>query len=139
MAKDVAQALGYEAPRNAIKKFVDDEDKQVHRISASGQAREVFIINEAGMYSLIFSSKLQTAKQFKRWVTHDVLPDIRKHGNPPPLWKKYRGVEAVKKFKTFFESQHTPPRETHMPLKFDFHVSIKLLLPCKKQTDIPIF
>ena len=80
VGKDVAEALGYEAPRNALKKFVEDEDKQVHRISASGQMREVFIINEAGLYSLIFSSKLPSAKQFKHWVTHEVLPDIRKHG-----------------------------------------------------------
>ena len=80
VGKDVAEALGYEAPRNAIKKFVEYEDKQVHRISASGQMREVFIINEAGLYSLIFSSKLPSAKQFKHWVTHEVLPDIRKHG-----------------------------------------------------------
>lgn len=81
VGKDVAEALGYEASRNAITKHVDDEDKLTHQISASGQNRNMTIINESGLYSLILSSKLPTAKKFKRWVTSEVLPAIRKHGN----------------------------------------------------------
>ena len=81
IGKDVAEALGYEASRNAITKHVDDEDKLTHQISASGQNRNMTVINESGLYSLILSSKLPTAKAFKRWVTSEVLPAIRKHGN----------------------------------------------------------
>ena len=80
VAKDVAKALGYKDTSDALKKHVDKEDKLTRRIADSGQMREVFIINEPGVYSLIFSSKLPSAKQFKHWVTHEVLPDIRKHG-----------------------------------------------------------
>ena len=81
IGKDVAEALGYEASRNAITKHVDDEDKLTHQISASGQNRNMTVINESGLYSLILSSKLPNAKKFKRWVTSEVLPAIRKHGN----------------------------------------------------------
>jgi len=80
VGKDIAEILGYEAERNAIKQHVDDEDKLTHRISASGQSRNMIIINESGLYSLILSSKLPAAKAFKRWVTSDILPSIRKHG-----------------------------------------------------------
>ena len=81
IGKDVAEALGYEASRNAITKHVDDEDKLTHQISASGQNRNMTVINESGLYSLIPSSKLPTAKKFKRWVTSEVLPAIRKTGS----------------------------------------------------------
>lgn len=80
VAKDVADALGYEASRNAVARFVDYEDKLTHQISASGQMREMTIINESGLYSLVLSSKLESAKKFKRWVTSEVLPAIRKTG-----------------------------------------------------------
>lgn len=94
VGKDVAEALGYEAPRNAIKKHVDAEDKLTHQISASGQNRNMTLINESGMYALIFGSKLDSAKQFKRWVTHDVLPQIRKTGSysvqNDPRWAQTR-------------------------------------------------
>ena len=80
VGKDVAEVLGYAATRNAIATHVDNEDKLTHQISASGQMRDVIFINESGLYSLILSSKLPTAKEFKRWVTSEVLPSIRKHG-----------------------------------------------------------
>lgn len=80
VGKDVAEILGYQRPDNAIRNHVDDEDKAMHQISASGQMRNMLAINESGLYSLILSSKLPTAKQFKRWVTSEVLPNIRKHG-----------------------------------------------------------
>ncbi|HDG8341766.1 TPA: phage antirepressor [Staphylococcus aureus] len=80
VGNDVAQILGYEDYRGAINKKVDTEDKLRSQIDHAGQKRSVTLINESGLYSLIFSSKLESAKRFKRWVTSDVLPAIRKHG-----------------------------------------------------------
>lgn len=80
VGKEIAEILGYERADNAIRNHVDEEDKLMHRISASGQGRNMIIINESGLYSLILSSKLPQAKEFKRWVTSEVLPAIRKHG-----------------------------------------------------------
>lgn len=80
VGKDVADILGYTNTAKAIRDHVDDEDKLTERIVLSGQNREVIFINESGLYSLILSSKLPNAKAFKRWVTSEVLPSIRKHG-----------------------------------------------------------
>jgi prophage antirepressor-like protein len=80
VAKDVAVALGYSNPRDAFSKHVDKEDKSSVAIHDGSQNRNMAIINESGLYSLVLSSKLESAKQFKRWVTHDVLPTIRKTG-----------------------------------------------------------
>lgn len=80
IGKDVADILGYTNTAKAIRDHVDDEDKLTERIVLSGQNREVIFINESGLYSLILSSKLPTAKGFKRWVTSEVLPAIRTHG-----------------------------------------------------------
>lgn len=80
VGKDVAEVLGYERADNAIRSHVDEDDKLMHQISASGQSRGMYVINESGLYSLIISSKLPTAKKFKRWVTSEVLPTIRKTG-----------------------------------------------------------
>lgn len=80
VGKDVAQALGYGDTDQALRKHVDAEDKLTRQIDGSGQGRNMTLINESGLYSLILSSKLPTAKQFKRWVTSEVLPAIRKNG-----------------------------------------------------------
>lgn len=80
VGKDVAEILGYADPQKAMKMHIDDEDKLTRQIVVSGQNRNVTIINESGLYSLILSSKLPKAKEFKRWVTSEVLPAIRKHG-----------------------------------------------------------
>ena len=80
VGKDVAEILGYSNPRDALVKHVDDEDKGVAKCDTPGGTQKLTIINESGLYSLILSSKLPTAKQFKRWVTSEVLPAIRKHG-----------------------------------------------------------
>ena len=80
VGKDVAQALGYSDTSDALKKHVDPEDKLTRRFADSGQNREMYIINESGLYSLVLSSKLPTAKKFRRWVTAEVLPSIRRHG-----------------------------------------------------------
>lgn len=80
VGKDVAAALGYKDTSDAMKKHVDDEDKLTRRFTDSGQTRLMRIINESGLYSLVLSSKLQSARRFKRWVTSEVLPAIRKTG-----------------------------------------------------------
>lgn len=81
VGKDVAAALGYERPTKAILDHVDDEDKDEVPIQDSiGRSQNTPIINESGLYSLVLSSKLPTAKKFKRWITSEVIPSIRKHG-----------------------------------------------------------
>ena len=77
--RDVADALGYLNSRKAIRDHVADEDKLEERIVTSGQNRHLIFINESGLYALILSSKLDSAKRFKHWVTSEVLPSIRKH------------------------------------------------------------
>ena len=80
--KDVAEALGYKKPENAVAKHVDTEDKTTTLIQGSGSnyKTQAIFINESGLYALILSSKLESAKRFKRWVTSEVLPAIRKQG-----------------------------------------------------------
>lgn len=81
VGKDIATILGYKNTKDALLKHVDEEDKLGAQIATSGQRREMTIINESGLYSLILSSKLPNAKKFKRWVTSEVLPTIRKTGS----------------------------------------------------------
>lgn len=80
VGKDIAEALGYSNPRKALIDHVDDEDKGVTKCDTLGGGQEMTIINESGLYSLVLSSKLPNAKKFKRWVTAEVLPSIRRHG-----------------------------------------------------------
>ena len=80
VGKDVAQALGYADTFGALKKHVDEEDKQNCRFGSFESNRGLTIINESGLYSLVLSSKLPGAKRFRRWVTNEVLPSIRKDG-----------------------------------------------------------
>ena len=83
VGKDVAEALGYKKPENAIANHVSDEDKTSTLIQGSGSnyKSKATIINESGLYALIFGSKLESAKRFKRWVTSEVIPTIRKTGS----------------------------------------------------------
>ena len=97
VGKDVAEILGYTNPQKAIRDHVDDEDKTVNESFTVNGTRGT-LINESGLYSLIFSSKLPTAKQFKRWVTGEVLPAIRKTG-------RYETEEA----RFYEEAQALPP------------------------------
>ena len=80
VGKDVAEVLGYSNSRDALSNHVDEEDKASVAIYDGRQNRNMTIINESGLYSLVLSSKLPGAKKFKRWVTSDVLPSVRKHG-----------------------------------------------------------
>ena len=106
VGKDVAVALGYKKPENAIANHVSDEDKTSTLIQGSGSnyKSKATIINESGLYSLILSSKLPSAKEFKHWVTSEVLPSIRKNGayirnqeNMTPAEIVARGLIAAQK------------------------------------------
>lgn len=80
VGKDVAQALGYSNQRDAIARHVDKEDKGVVKRDTPGGVQDVTTINESGLYSLVLSSKLPSAKRFKRWITSEVLPALRRQG-----------------------------------------------------------
>lgn len=94
VGKDVAAALGYQNPRDALAPHVEDEDKAGVAIHDGSQKRNMTIINESGLYALVLSSKLPTAKAFKRWVTSEVLPAIRRHGGYR-LGKEERARQSV--------------------------------------------
>lgn len=99
VGKDVAKALGYKDTINALKSHVDAEDKKRGwQITTPSGAQEMTIINESGLYSLILSSKLPGAKRFKRWVTAEVLPAIRKTGayaTPEAIQKAVTSPETI--------------------------------------------
>lgn len=127
VGRDVATALGYEKQRNAIQKHVDADDALKWGIEdALGRKQETTIINESGLYSLIFGSKLESAKKFKRWVTSEVLPQIRRNGSyeipkdPLKLLElHYKAIKQVDKrvdsledrFNTFEKSLPLLPNE----------------------------
>lgn len=85
VGRDVAKVLGYKNISDALKKHVDEEDKGVAKCDTLGGAQEMTVINESGFYSLVLRSKLPEAKKFKRWVTSEVLPQIRKTGGYIPV------------------------------------------------------
>ncbi|NFH33590.1 phage antirepressor Ant [Clostridium sporogenes] len=87
VGNEISKILGYSNYRNAIVNHVDEEDKMCTQIEYAGQKRKITIINESGLYSLVLSSKLPTAKKFKRWVTSEVLPRIRQTGGYIPTNK----------------------------------------------------
>lgn len=102
VGKDVATALGYVDPKAAISKKVDSEDKQIIQSCQNGNLeipnRGLSIINESGLYSLILSSKLESAKKFKRWITSEVIPAIRKTGSysvSSDIPKRYSDIKGV--------------------------------------------
>lgn len=90
VGRDVAEILGYAKPRNAIATHVDEDDALKQGIMDNlGRNQETVLINESGLYSLILSSKLPSAKSFKKWVTSEVLPSIRKTGSYSTMPKDY--------------------------------------------------
>lgn len=80
VGKDVAEALGFTNPRDAISTHVFDEDKGVESIDTLGGKQKMTVVNESGLYALIFGSRLKSARRFKHWVTSEVLPEVRKTG-----------------------------------------------------------
>lgn len=111
VGRDVAEALGYKNPRQAIIDHVDPEDKGVAKRDTIGGNQDTAIINESGLYSLILSSKLPKAKEFKRWITSEVLPALRKtghYGSPHTLADLVPLIESLRKI---MESQRSHPVE----------------------------
>ncbi|HAR6524956.1 TPA: phage repressor protein [Staphylococcus pseudintermedius] len=108
VGKDVANILGYSNTRDALNRHVDNEDKDVVKLDTLGGKQNQTLINESGLYSLIFSSKLDSAKRFKRWVTSEVLPAIRKTGTyqvpSDPMKALELMFEAAKQTKEEIES-----------------------------------
>lgn len=108
LGRDIAEALGYTNPSKAISDHIDDADKLTERFVIAGQRRSVIMINESGLYALIFGSKLESAKRFKHWVTSDVLPSIRKTGSyqaQTPQGKELLALAVLEAQKTI-ESQN---------------------------------
>ncbi|MDK0590723.1 BRO family protein [Clostridium perfringens] len=95
VGKDVAEILGYKDTSDALKRHVDSEDKLTRCFTDSGQSRKMIVINESGLYSLILSSKLPNSKKFKRWVTSEVLPQIRKTGGYIPIEESLSDAEIM--------------------------------------------
>ena len=124
VGKDVAKILGYERADNAIRNHVDDEDKLMHQISASGQNREMYIINESGLYSLILSSKMPKAKEFKRWVTSEVIPAIRKTG-------KYEAMAQA-------APVNDEPATDFTQLEFDQRIRIAAIIASCRRERLPL-
>lgn len=114
VGKDVAEILGYSKPRNALTMHVDDEDKVIgvqnvtpYIVDTQGRKQYPTLINESGLYSLILSSKLPSAKEFKHWITSEVLPQIRKTGKyaPKPLSREELLAKAVLEADTMIKEQ----------------------------------
>lgn len=120
VGKDVAKTLGYADTSDAMKKHVDDEDKLTRRFADSGQNRKMYIINESGLYSLIMSSKLPGAKQFKKWVTSEILPSVRKHGaymTPETLTKSLQDPASLIVLLETLKSEQEKNRELSLANK----------------------
>lgn len=109
VGKDVAAALGFTNPRDAILTHVFDEDKGVESIDTLGGKQKMTVINESGLYALVFGSRLKSAQRFKHWVTSEVLPAIRRTGGyqmPAPQGKELLALAVLEAQKTI-EAQNT--------------------------------
>ena len=128
VGRDIAIALGYVKPENAIANHVDEEDKTTTLIQGSGSnyKSKTTIINESGLYSLVLSSKLPTAKKFKRWVTSEVLPSIRKNGFYGFASKE---EEEIKKRFPFIVEADEIPYEERIEMQKGMTDAIKEVIP----------
>lgn len=126
VGKDVAEILGYVDPNKAISRHVDEEDKLNDKTSSSLGQRGGWLINESGLYSLILSSKLPNAKKFKRWVTTEVLPAIRKHGvfavdsmlnDPDALISALQAYKEERQRRLFLESENAVQKQQLLEMK----------------------
>lgn len=113
VGKDVAEALGYKNPQEAVRMHVDPEDKGVSKTLTPRGEQDVTLINESGLYSLILSSKLPKAKEFKRWITSEVLPALRKTGHygSPKAPDAAGTVALIESLRKIMESQRSHPVE----------------------------
>ena len=128
VGKDVAEILGYSNPRDALSKRVDNEDKGVAKCDPLGGAQDLTVINESGLYSLILSSKLPKAKEFKRWVTSEVLPAIRKTGGY---------VNNTEQFVESYFGQLDPNQKHALTMMFD--ESKRMSVQLKEQAPKVLF
>lgn len=132
VGKDVAAALGYSDTDQAIRNHVDDEDKLTRDFNGSGQNRAMTVINESGVYALIFGSKLENAKRFKHWVTSEVLPAIRKTGTYTAKgpWEQsvQEAVRSVRTVRAAMEAQGVS-EETILKAVKDIATSYGVELP----------
>ena len=143
VGKDVALALGYKNTKDALAKHVDAEDKGVANCDTLGGKQEMTVINESGLYSLILSSKLPAARKFKRWVTSEVLPSIRKTGsygelNLEEIITKTATVVAIEVVKQFITVQQDskPVKKIAKAYKYSTPSKISTLAPeIKEQVD----
>lgn len=123
VGKDVADALGYQRTADAIRTHVDSEDKGVGELQTPGGTQEMIIVNESGLYSLIMSSQLPSAKKFKRWVTSEVLPVIRKsgayvvQGYQPKATSVGEVVNLINMSRQSMKDQGCDPREIAIAVK----------------------
>lgn len=124
VGKDVAEILGYKDTSDAMKKHVDIEDKLTRRFADSGQNRGMYIINESGLYSLILSSKMPKAKEFKRWVTSEVIPAIRKTG-------KYEAMAQAVPI-------NDEPATDFTQLEFDQRIRIAAIIASCRRERLPL-
>lgn len=116
VGKDIAISLGYQEPTKAARERVDEEDRGVSIIDTPSGAQQMIVINESGLYSLILGSRLPNAKKFKRWVTSEVLPSIRKTGGyhlPQTYSEALRELaeQAEKNEKLRIENERMRPKE----------------------------
>ena len=113
VGKDVAEALGYKNPQEAVRMHVDPEDKGVSKTLTPRGEQDVTLINESGLYSLILSSKLPKAKEFKRWIASEVLPALRKTGHygSPKVPDAAGTVALIESLRKIMESQRSHPVE----------------------------
>lgn len=109
VGKDVAMILGYSEPRSAVSKKVDEEDRGVAKMETPSGIQDMTIINESGLYSLILSSKLPSAKKFKHWVTSEVLPSIRKTGKYSVQidMPSYQITDPIERARKWIEEEQT--------------------------------
>ena len=126
VGKDVAAALGYGNPQKAIRDHVDEQDRGVNEMDTPGGKQPIAIINESGLYSLIFGSKLEGAVRFKRWVTSEVLPTLRKTGSYmiPKLSKELQALFLLDD-RTQRQEQRITALENNMVVDYDQQLSLK--------------
>lgn len=120
VGKDVAEILGYSNPRKALIDHVDEDDKGVTKCDTRGGAQEFTVINESGLYSLVLKSKLPKAKEFKKWITSDVLPSIRKHGaylTPEKIEEVLLNPDTIIKICTQLKEEQAKRREAEAKLE----------------------
>lgn len=135
VGKDVATALGYSNSRKALADHVQEDDKGVTKCDTLGGKQDLTIINESGLYGLIFGSKLESAKRFKHWVTSEVLPSIRKHGvyavdelldNPDMAIKAFTALKEEREKRRLLraDNERMKPKEIFADAVSTSHTSI---------------